>query len=463
MANTDHPSREPNEALIRIFEESAASKKSLAHSLNKLCEQAGCPRTYTNTSISNWMTRGMIPQPPVPRLLAQVLTARLGRTVSIADIGMSSSGTTHADMGLEFPREPGDAVRTAAEYWSAVKRRTFTSTTAAFAIAAYATPVTRWLISPADQILPTLAGRRVGQADIDELREIAEDARCWDARYGGGNWKLSSVNDCLHLRAAPLLHGSYSEAVGRQLFTVTAELSRLAGWSAFDMGHHDTAQRYFIQGLRMAKAGADRESGCYVLTTMALQSLIRGFPNEAIDMAQGAFNSARHVAAERVLSFAKLAEARAHAKAGNGPAAERTLRESEDLLAAVRNDGSDPAWLEYYTPARLASDAVEIYRDLGKPRKALEWSGHADAMPSGRFTRATGIRLSVASTAHLQQGDLDRGLEVGHRALAILGGVESARAHDYLRRFVTDLAPWRNETRVTEFIQLTPRAVRMST
>ncbi|MEV0536314.1 hypothetical protein [Kitasatospora sp. NPDC050463] len=287
MTQAGRRHRLPNDALARVFEESRASKNSLAPSLNRLCEQAGQSRSYTNTSLSNWIARGMVPEAPAPALLARLFTERLGRRVSLADIGMTAPAAAHADTGLTFPRDTGDAVRAATEYWSTLNRRTLVTGSAGFAVSAFTTPTIRWLSEPADRHRSEHGGRRVGQGDIDELRETAEEARRWDAKYGGGNWKLSSTNDCLDRRASPLLHGSYTEDVGRQLFAVTAELARLVGWSAFDMGRHGVAQRQFVQALRMAKAGGDVEIGCYVLTTMALAALIKGAATEAVDMAEG--------------------------------------------------------------------------------------------------------------------------------------------------------------------------------
>ncbi|MFE4977682.1 hypothetical protein ACFRAR_36935 [Kitasatospora sp. NPDC056651] len=254
----------------------------------------------------------------------------LGRRISLADLGMAAPSAAHADTGLDFSRDRRQAVAVAAEFWSTVDRRTLLTGAAASGTAHYATPMARRLVNPVEPV--KTGGRRVGQSDIDEPRETAKEARRWDACYGGGNWKLSSVNACLAQRASPLLHGTYSEPIGRQLFTVTPELSRLAGWSAFDMGHHGLAQCHFIQALRMAKAGSDAGSGCYVLTTMALQALIRGFPREAVDMAQGAHSHAKWTAAPLVLSFAKPALARAHGKAGDTAAAFRTLGEAENLM-----------------------------------------------------------------------------------------------------------------------------------
>ncbi|HEY8985958.1 MAG TPA: hypothetical protein VIU15_41090 [Streptomyces sp.] len=202
-------------------------------------------------------------------------------------------------------------------------------------------------------------GKQVGRADLDELREAVDDARRWDSKYGGGNWRVNSVTDCLDHRAGPLLRGSFSDEIGRQLFSVSAELSRLAGWTAFDVGQHDAAQRHFIQALRLARAGGDVQLGCYVLTTMAMQALMRGFASEAVDMAQGAFERAKGRAVPRVLAFTKLIEARAHARENDARGASKALKASEDLLGQADGSGDEPVWIDFYHHARLSADAAE--------------------------------------------------------------------------------------------------------
>ncbi|MFC4607210.1 hypothetical protein ACFO9E_05155 [Streptomyces maoxianensis] len=59
----------------------------------------------------------MTPKPPVPRLLAQALGERLGRPVNLAEIGMGEAETI-ALMGLDFSRDPADAVRVATSFWN---------------------------------------------------------------------------------------------------------------------------------------------------------------------------------------------------------------------------------------------------------------------------------------------------------------------------------------------------------
>ncbi|MER6443256.1 hypothetical protein ABT275_44270 [Streptomyces sp. NPDC001185] len=118
-----------------------------------------------------------------------------------------------------------------------------------FTVSAFTTPVTRWLIQPADAAATHYGGRRVGRTDLTELWHAADEARRWDSTFGGGKWKTSSVTECLRLRAAPLPSGTYTEAVGNELFSATAELSRVAGAAVgarlgqFGKGQHSWRSR----------------------------------------------------------------------------------------------------------------------------------------------------------------------------------------------------------------------------
>lgn len=455
MAPTKDRQRDPNEDLGRLIAQAGASHKSLASRVNQIGAAAGVPLRYEHTSVARWVNLGMIPRGRVPEFVAAALGERLGRAVSVDEIGMYSRSGANPDLGLDFARDPVDAVRVAATYWRTVDRTRRQVISSGFAIAAFATPVTRWLTKPADAPIAHEGGRRVGRSDLDELWKAADEARLWDSRCGGGNWKASSVTECLRLSAAPLLTGTYTENVGRELFAATAELSRVVGWSAVDTGHHDTAQRHFVQALRLARAAGDVESGCYVMATMALQAFLRGYPEQAADMAEGAYERGRGHAAPRVLAFAKLAEARAHGRTGNAQAAQAALGRTEELLDSIRPGTHDPEQLAYMTHARLAADATEIHRDLADPKGAFAWNELAAPMPADRFTRATGIRMAVLAASHLQARELEPGLTAANTSLKILSNVQSTRAHGYLHDVTRALAPWKSHPEVGDFIQRT--------
>ncbi|MFI6339878.1 hypothetical protein [Streptomyces sp. NPDC050535] len=188
---------------------------------------------------------------------------------------------------------------------------------------------------------------------------------------------------------------------------------------------------------------------------------MRGYPDEAVDMAQGAYDRTHRRAAPRVLAFAKLVEARAHARLGDARCAAAALVSSERLLEqADAEPGDEPAWISYYTPARMAADAVEIHRDLGLPAAALRWNNRAAPMVQSAYTRSVGLHMTVLATSHLQNRDLDQALAHGQRAVTILSHVRST---DYLVGVVRAMAPWRRDPRVTDLSHLTHRAIVPST
>jgi tetratricopeptide (TPR) repeat protein len=294
------------------------------------------------------------------------------------------------------------------------------------------------------------APARVGHSDVRKLREAAEDARRWDSKYGGGDWRSSMVPECLRVEAAPLLLGSYSDEVGRALFGASAELTRLAGWMAFDTGQQEAAQRYYIQALRLARAAADVPLGGYVLASMSLQATYRGFGDEGVDLAQAALERNRGLATARTMSFFRLVEARAHARAGDAQAAGGALKAAEGWLERARDGDPDPSWLGFYSYDRFAADAAECYRDLKAPRQVRRFTEQALSKPTEEFVRSHGLRLVVSAVAELESGNLDAACEQGVRAVEVAGRISSARTTEYVKDLLHRLEPYGDEPRVVE-------------
>lgn len=460
-------SRGPNERLGALLSLAQISNAGLARRVNDLGAQRGLTLRYDKTSVARWVTKGMVPQRPVPHLIATALSNKLGRPVPLEEIGLADSHPT-PELGLEFPREVPEAVRSATELWRVdldLRRgpgggRWSDTLAGTFSVSAYATPVSRWLITPADGSVareagPDLSGYRVGHTDAAKLREAAQEARRWDSKYGGGDWRSSMVPECLRVEAAPLLLASYSDAVGRALFGATAELTRLAGWMAFDTGQHEAAQRYYIQALRLARAAGDIPLGGYVLASMSLQAAYRNFPEEAVDLAQAALERNRGLATTRTMSFFHLVEARAHAKDGNAAGCAGSLTAAEAALDRARPGDPDPTWIDFYTYDRLAADAAECFRDLGVPSKVRQFTREALARPTEGFVRSHGLRLFVSAMAEAEAGDLDAAVAAGERAVEVAGRISSQRSREYVIEMLRRLEPFQDERRVRE---LTERA-----
>ncbi|MFD8691775.1 sporulation protein [Streptomyces sp. NPDC059651] len=550
--------RGPNEKLGTVLALAGISNAGLARRVNDLGAQRGLTLRYDKTSVARWVSKGMVPQGAAPHLIAAAIGAKLGRPVPLHEIGLADADPA-PEVGLAFPRDVGEAVRSATELYrlDLAGRRAgsggiWQSLAGSFSVSAYATPASRWLISPADpsvarastaavaailgthgtqgargatgaqgassapgtsllsgahgqssgsgsapgqdasgQPTATAPGRhasaasgtsplpghgtqpspghslsipvqpgpdsahdvsplRVGHSDVSKLREAAQDARRWDSKYGGGDWRSSMVPECLRVDAAPLLLGSYSDEVGRALFGAAAELTRLAGWMAFDTGQQEAAQRYYIQALRLARAAADVPLGGYVLASMSLQATYRGFADEGVDLAQAAVERNRGLATARTMSFFRLVEARAHAKANDAPAAGAALKAAESWLERSRDGDADPSWLGFYSYDRFAADAAECHLDLKAPRQVRRFTEQALSRPTEEFVRSHGLRLVVSAVAELESGNLDAACAAGTRAVEVAGRISSARTTEYVRDLLHRLEPYGDEPRVVE-------------
>ncbi|HEV8557903.1 MAG TPA: hypothetical protein VGR06_16100 [Actinophytocola sp.] len=138
-----------NEQLGGLISRSGASHKSLALRVNQLAASVGRYTAYTHTSVANWTRRGIMPERAIRPLIAHALAERLGRPVTLAEIGMEADDSDIALVGLDFPRELPTAILAATRYWSLVDRRDFLTTTG-LAITGWNTPIRRWLTTPAD-------------------------------------------------------------------------------------------------------------------------------------------------------------------------------------------------------------------------------------------------------------------------------------------------------------------------
>ncbi|UNO41199.1 MFS transporter [Streptomyces sp. MST-110588] len=511
--------RGPNEKLGTVLALAGISNAGLARRVNDLGAQRGLTLRYDKTSVARWVSKGMVPQGAAPHLIAAAIAGKLGRPVPLHEIGLADADPA-PEVGLAFPRDVGAAVRSATELYrlDLAGRRAggggiWQSLAGSFSVSAYATPASRWLISPADSSVAREAPQvrdlrdrngsagpsgasgasgasgssggsgasgisdgsggsggsggaggsgasgpsgsdpvplRVGHSDVSKLREAAEDARRWDSKYGGGDWRSSMVPECLRVDAAPLLLASYSDEVGRALFGATSELTRLAGWMAFDTGQQEAAQRYYIQALRLARAAADVPLGGYVLASMSLQATYRGFADEGVDLAQAALERNRGLATARTMSFFRLVEARAQAKAGESRACEVALKAAEGWLERSREGDPDPSWLDFYSYERFAADAAECYRDLRLPRQVRRFTEQALSRPTEEFVRSHGLRLVVSAVAELESGNLDAACAAGTRAVEVAGRISSARTTEYVRDLLHRLEPYGDEPRVVE-------------
>ncbi|WP_405616393.1 transcriptional regulator [Streptomyces sp. NBC_01508] len=451
MAARPLVARQPNERLQTLIQEAGCSNAGLARRVNMVGNERGLDLRYDKTSVARWL-RGQQPRGRAPGIIAEALGRKLGRTVTIDELGMANGKNLASGVGLQFSPTVVGAIEQVCELWrSDVGRRDFLSGSAV-ASSALVEPSRDWLITGPDTSVARSTGARVGDSDVAAVAAMTAALVELDHRFGSGHVRPVVVH-YLNSVVSGLLSGSYRESVGRRLFAAVARLTELAGYMAVDTGQPGLAQRYYIQALRLAQAAGDRGYGGYVLAaSMSHLAAQLGNPREIAQLARAAQEGARGQVTPRAQAMFLAAEARGHALMGDvGQCQAVAGRALTALEHADPEADDDPVWITHYDQAYLADELAHCYRDLGQPDAAAR---HASDSLSGHpesRARRRAIALVLLATAQVQQREVEEACLTGTRAAELLGSLRSSRGAEYLDDFQQRLEPYGTEPAVREF------------
>ncbi|MFF0275308.1 regulator [Streptomyces sp. NPDC094447] len=495
------PQRIPNRQLAALIAEAGFSHAGLARRVDQLGLEHGLDLRYDKTSVTRWL-RGQQPRGTTPALIAEVFTRRLGRRLSAQDLGLDACAPVYA--GLEFAATPEEAVDIVSGLWRKDSGSHAELRKIAFTPAGLVVPSRDWLIGRADDRVargdapqgprtassPVTAaaaaataearlahdpraahdtrlahdprvpaqgrfsvprqrgtdrgpGQRVSSGDVAALRSVGELFRTLDHAYGGGHARQALVRYLEH-EAEPMLRGTYGESVGRRLFAAAADLTRLAGWTSYDIAAHGLAQRYFVQALRLAQAAGDRAYGSYVLLTMSCQAVYLGHGREAVQLARVAQQGVGPAAPPVVQAMLHAVEARGHAVLGEARVCSASLVRAERALEAARPGDEVPYWARTFDEAQLADELGHCHRDLQQYRPAAQHAERALQLRAPGFARSRLFCRVVLATSRLALGELDQACALGAEAAQQASEMRSARAVEYVRDFERRLEPYRD-------------------
>ncbi|GGS34423.1 MULTISPECIES: regulator [Streptomyces] len=290
-------------------------------------------------------------------------------------------------------------------------------------------------------------GQRVGTGDIAALRSVGELFRTLDHAYGGGHARQALVRYLEH-EAEPMLRGTYGEAAGRRLFAAVADLTRLAGWTSYDIAAHGLAQRYFVQSLRLAQAAGDRGYGAYVLLTMSRQAVYLGHGREAVQLTRVAQQGIGSAAPPLVQALLHAVEARGHAVLGEARSCTAALTRAEHALETARPGDEVPHWARTFDEAQLADELSHCHRDLQQYRAAAQHAERSLALRAPAYARSRLFCRVVLASARLGLGELEQACQLGAEAAQQAAEMRSVRATEYVRAFERSLEPYRDAVAV---------------
>ncbi|MCD7445049.1 hypothetical protein K4B79_43525 [Streptomyces lincolnensis] len=420
-----------NAGLAALMQEANFSHKSLARAVVTSAARSGEDITCDHTYVSRWL-KGSIPRGNMPQFIADAIGRKLGRQLTIDDIGMGAAAVSavQPELGLDFADKPESTAATVADLWRADLADAETLVRALPDSAAWTAASLRWIVAPPDGELSRVGSRAVGTMDVEMVRSTADAFSMLDGKFGGGHARRALIQ-YLHTDVRPMLSGAYSDAVGQQLHSAVAEALLLAGFMSYDSGLHGIAQRYFIQALRMAQAAGDRLLGSSILSAMSHQATFLGQYRDAATLARAAYTGPAGSLGPTMAAHHLAMEARALARLGDARGCDLALAEAERALSQ-RTADSDPPYIAYFDEVELAAEIGHCFRDLGRSVEATE-RGAGSIFGDGLNNRSDFFATMVQAESYIIQGEIGRGFEFALSALRLGEGLKSARCVQYVR------------------------------
>jgi hypothetical protein len=441
--------RQPNERLQALIQEAGVSNAGLARRVNLCGAEHGLDLRYDKTSVGRWV-RGQQPRGRVPEIIAEALGRKLGRTLSVEEIGMAGGKNPASEVGLHFAPTVPAAVEQVCDLWRNDARGRNLVNGATRPVSALVEPSRDWLITEPDPAVARCGGVRVVAADVAAVRKATEYVVELDHRFGSGHVRPIVVH-YLDSVVSVLLTGSYREEIGRQLMAAAARLTELAGYMSVDTGRPGLAQRYYIQALRLAQAAGYRGYGGYVLASgMSHLAGALGSPREVVQLARVAQEGARGHVTPTAEAMFYAAEARGYALLRDVRACRAAADKAMEALERG-NPEDDPEWITHFDRAYLADELAHCHRDLEQPEPAARWAEEALArLPDTRVRRRV-IDILLLAAAQLTAREVERACETATRAVDLLCGLRSTIGAAYLGDFRRRLDPYRHVPVAREF------------
>lgn len=452
----------PNTRLADLFGLAGWSKGELARLVNRQSAAMGHAQLATDTSrVRRWIDTGEIPRDPVPKVLASLFTERLGRVVTIEDLGFSrpgQAGRRQESSADELPWAPERTAAVLTEFTGMdlmLNRRGLVGAGAALtAGSALSGAMYEWLrTDPSGSHAPTTAppeglvhadraafdrydAAPVGAQEIEALERSVDVFRAWDAARGGGLQRKAVVGQLNEVGG--MLTYQHVDHLQRRLWAVAANLAVLAGWMSHDVGLEPTAQKYFVIAAHAARESGDRPRAGEALSRAARQMVHLGRPQDALDLMKLAHSGAGHRALPRTQAMLHTIEAWAQASMGRGRETRRTLGRAEELFASDNGDVRPPSWMQMFDEADLHGMRGLALRTLAEhePKAAKEAEGDAKQALELRASELQRSRifdhLSLASSCFIS-GDPEQADSYARLALVSIGENSSHRTWDRLR------------------------------
>ncbi|MFJ9029159.1 XRE family transcriptional regulator [Streptomyces sp. NPDC102274] len=362
---------EGNESLNGAMRECGYTQAELADAVNARLMSLGYEGTVSDRTVRNWLTgKTRWPHPRQREALVAVF------------------GSTAEELRFS-PPAPGRRPFTTPE--QPVRRRNFLTATTG---------------TTAAVVAPLITQHSVGTSDVIRLRSGLDALMALDATRGGHEGlehaALAGAGEALGKQKQ-----AASQRIRQRLFSVAADYTATAAWSAIDARRSDRAQSLLDRALYLAGMAGDPIAELRVWNSYAMLAHQRDQHAVAVDSGYAAQST---VIARRNPLFGSLAHARtaiAYSNLGDCQAALRSLGYAQEALDKAALDEPRPSWLAFYGPSELTAMTAIIRDRIGDPVESEAASHQALAAIPAQFRRNRALATTRLALAQLHQRDID--------------------------------------------------------
>lgn len=283
-------------------------------------------------------------------------------------------------------------------------------------------------------------GSQLGSSDIDALRRHTARLRRLDDVLGGA--------DTYHLYAAEvsrtgllLSNARYTEAIGQQLRSLLGEQHQLAGWAAFDSGHHAQARQHYLDSYTAGRDAEDLALAGNALAFVAYQETATN--KDGTGTAQASHDVVRAMVTPRVEALLLERKAFAHAVVGNARQADTALAQARAALRRTA-DRPEPDWVFWVDEHEIDIMAGRCWTELRRPLRAVPVLENVLATFDDTHGRDKALYLTWLASSYLQAREVEQAATTLVRAHELSNGVASVRPAARISRVAGRLARYRD-------------------
>jgi tetratricopeptide (TPR) repeat protein len=436
--------RTRNELLAGVIAETGWSQTQLAAHLVRVAAESGADEllAVSRSHVAMWIS-GVRPERRARLILCETLSRRLGRVVTLGQIGLEPTSSTPPTRPLWDVSTVAALVDLGDQDMDMKRRRVLAAS--AYSVAGAVLPPDSWwdLTREAARTRASVSRFTVTPAHVESVREATRFFSRQDQRLGG-RASRGALTAFLATDVATYLAARFpNEAVRRTLFAAAGELVYLAGWMAFDSGDHSSAQHRFALALKLAAEADDAPLAGHIMRAAAHQAVDLGHPRVAVEFAEGSLTRRRYaLASPREKALLGVVHARALAVARRKNDALAALRHAEDDLRSASPGDDEPERVFFFAEASLAHETAATLRDLGDLKGAeaqFKRSVRTRTLPLALRTHA--VTLGYLGAVQARQGKVDAACETWSRALDSMDGIQSGRARDAVVQMRRSLSP----------------------